>query len=179
MRKVATLPPEFDRAMKFINKRLLRVLNSPVPVLPSSIWESTNNLLVINKSPKIRDIPHGMNWRWNQAKNRYKVSLDEISTSAEILKLVPRKTSEKLSTLPKLKLWQVKSLNKNNIFTIYWCEKGADSSDNINLKLKDFSFLAEFIEPEIGKSLWPEHPIYKNHYTESFDEEVFIQKILC
>ena len=165
------LPPEFEKAASVVNKRI----ESPegrlnfTTNLTNNLWRKSNQLVSLKKVPKIREIPSGEGWRWNQAKRRYTIKNDNGS-SIQIIKLVPRRSVRStLKDLPKLKLWQARTVNKKSNITIFWCEKGADSNINTpsqtkeqqpSLDINEFSFLADFMDPIEGQRIWPSLPMY-------------------
>lgn len=159
------LPPEFEKAYKVACKQLDNP-NAKLSIkLPSSIWTTSGGCVCIKKKPKIREIPSGDGWRWNQAKRRYNVTHDKSGSSLELLKLVPRKTVRShLKTLPTLKLWQVTVTGKRNL-AIFWCEKGSDSIESVDddIDLADFSFLAPFMDPAEASTLWPTETPVESH----------------
>jgi len=181
MRKTTPTPPEFEQALKVIEKRIERLLAQPESHLTHSVYMKTDSLVAVKALPKIREIPSGEGWRWNQAKRRYVVTFDKISTEVEIMKLVPRKSVRStLDRLPKLKLWQIKSVNRKSSFAAYWCEKGSDSDiEGQELNLEDYSFLAEFMEPSEGQELWPEHQMYNSPASSTFDIDSFMNYLMC
>ena len=181
MRVSPTIPPEFERASNVIEKRVERLLAHSNVLLTTSLWKNTDSLVAVKKIPKIREIPSGDGWRWNQAKRKYNTTFDKISTDVEIMKLVPRKSvRSSISRLPKLKLWQIKSVNRKTPFAAYWCEKGSDSDiEGQELNLEDYSFLAEFMEPCEGQQLWPEHPMYNSPASSTFDIDSFMNYLMC
>lgn len=153
-------PPEYDRASQVIGKYYLKMketntMPSTTHGMTSNLWKSTDSLVCINRRPKIRDIPSGIGWRWNQAKRRFSMVNEETGFTIEILKLVPRKSAgSSLEALPKLKLWQGSFYNDENT-TIFWCEKGEDHVST-DLKLSDYSFLSKFMDNRaLGDHLWP------------------------
>jgi len=100
------LPPEFEKAFKVACKQLDNSIAKLSVKLPSSIWTTSGGCVCISKKPKIREIPSGKGWRWNQAKNRYYATVENLNVEVEVLKLVPRKSIRSTITkLPKLKLW--------------------------------------------------------------------------
>ena len=181
MRVSPTIPPEFERASNVIEKRVERLLAHSNVLLTTSLWKNTDSLVAVKKIPKIREIPSGDGWRWNQAKRKYNTTFDKISTDVEIMKLVPRKSVRStICRLPKLKLWQITSTNIRSPFAVYWCEKGSDSDNEFqDMDINDYSFLAEFIEPEEGKLLWPDHPLYNSNLPcSSFDIDDIMEYLL-
>ena len=171
--KVYNMPPEFEKAVKVCMKKLEQYQHETLPYeIPSSIYKKTGSIVGVRKLAKIREIPSGNGWRWNQAKKRYSALSETFNLEFEVLKLVPRKSvKSNIVKLPKLKLWQVNFKNSNSPIIIYWCERGTDlesTSSDLDLDLEAYSFLAEFINPEVGKELWPNHPKYTSPST--FDE---------
>jgi len=182
MRDLPLTPPEFERASNIIEKSVEKLLAHSDIFLTTSLWMITDSLIAVKKVPKIREIPSGDGWRWNQAKRKYNATFDKISTEVEIMKLVPRKSVRStIDRLPKLKLWQITSTNRRLPFAVYWCEKGSDSDNEFqNMNLNDYSFLAEFIDPEEGKLLWPDHPLYNSSLPyPSFDIDAITEYLLC
>mmetsp|Transcript_38752 Transcript_38752/g.66518 ORF Transcript_38752/g.66518 Transcript_38752/m.66518 type:complete len:189 (-) Transcript_38752:36-602(-) len=153
-----SLPPEFDKAFKVLSKRIHSSFNCPTVKLTDTLWMETGAIESIKKKLKIREIPSGSEWRWNQAKRRYTLSCEKSGILIELTKLVPRKSARStLTTLPKYKLWQASVLSKTNPMTVFWCEKGADFNEpKEDLQLQDYSFLAEFMDASEAKQLWPE-----------------------
>lgn len=162
------IPPEFEKASKIISKRLESHASKPIyQKLSSQMWLKSGTSSVIRKKPKIRDIPSGNGWRWNQAKRRYHITNDKLNLSFEILKLVPRRcVRSHLKTLPTLKLWQACICNKKTPLTIFWCERGVDSMDiyqqqefvpesQESIEISDFLFLARFMHPSHAQQIWP------------------------
>ena len=151
------LPPEFKKAFKVFSKTLKSVDNGIIPTgkLTKEVWSQSGNLVHVDKRPRIREIPSGNGWRWNQAKKRYTVTCEVNGNPVEIMKLVPRKTvNTPLIKLPKLKIFQL--CDEITSFTTFWCEKGADSDPTLDLDVSDYSFLAEFMNPSEAIDIWPE-----------------------
>ena len=170
MRTSTQLPPEFEKASKIASKRIEYVKNNRNLIassLTNQIWIQTGNMAQIKYKPKIREIPSGEGWRWNQAKRRYIVTFDKTGTTMELTKLVPRKAARStLSSLPKLKIWQASVIDKRFPLTVFWCEKGEDALSILpEIELDDLSFLAPFMEEEEGKLLWPSLPMYSEKNT--------------
>ena len=66
------MPPEFEKAIKVSIKIVVQYQNEILPFnIPSSIYKKTGSIVGVRKLAKIREIPSGKGWRWNQAKNRY------------------------------------------------------------------------------------------------------------
>ena len=171
------LAPEFEKALKMATKRIEPLITSSFKAqkMCSDLWMKSGTVIIIHKKPKIRDIPSGEGWRWNQAKRKHIVMSESFNMPLEIMKLVPRKAFKGSSqSLPKVKLWQVCLLNAINPITVFWCERGIDEcenmcisttfekEDNTTLDISDFSFLAPFMNPNDGRELWPDLPMYKS-----------------
>ena len=170
-----SLPPEFEKALKVINRKLEILHTKPQQTqkLSTNMWSKSGNLTIIKKRPKIRDIPSGFGWRWNQAKRRYNVTNDKVGAKIELLKLVPRKcVRSPISTLPTLKLWQASVVYKvggKSSITVFWCEKGDKAAEKAvsnpfemieeqhpnPINLDDYSFLAPLMDPTEACQLWP------------------------
>ena len=163
--KSSSLPPEFSNALKKLTSTFKDATTQQTKLSPS-IWQNSESNASLNRVPKIREIPSGNGWRWNQAKKRYVVQYDQITI--ELTKLVPRKAVRShLTSLPKLKLWQGIITNNNEPDSaVYWCEKGADLTEEPELALEEYSFLSEYMSEEDSKQLWPELPIFTTLSTE-------------
>lgn len=177
-----SLPPEFERALERITKYFNTTITPPIneKLIPDKIWKQSGFAVVVSSVPKIRTIPSGEGWRWNQAKHRYTVNVENSNYSVELTKLVPRKSVRStLDTLPKLKVWKGTILMENNNQTVLWCEKGMDQTDIMNdikeidnLQIDDYSFLAPFMDSIESTSLFsPTDFSSLNWNTHSFYDE--------
>ena len=160
-----TAPPEFSQAFEVLHKHLLFLLlnRRVIPQqLSDELWMYSGNVSHVTRSSKIRDVPSGVGWRWNQAKRKYVIKHHQTGISLELLKLVPRKSVRStLTNLPKLKLWQGTCTDEHNPITVFWCEKGLDSNETSpnDLNISDYEFLAPFMDQHLGEELWP-HTVY-------------------
>merc|ERR1711879_99248 len=119
---------------------------------------TTGNIQIISRNFNSRDIPGGVNWRWNQTKSRKFTKMPSSGSNVLIFKLLPRhrKKPNQQGKLPKFKLWQLQIFpganNPNsNSFHVLYCERGCDSS----LHIEDFSFLIPFMDNQAARELWP------------------------
>lgn len=150
------LPPEFENALKIINRKYeeYRLYDRQSNGISDEIWLYNNRTTIINNIPKIREIPSGDDWRWNQSKRRYKVKL-QSGIFLELQKLVPRKFKKDSNTLPTLKLWRGMLHDLEHPITIFWCEKGLNRTDESLLILSEYSFLARFMDSRTANEFWP------------------------
>ena len=158
MRSYADIPPEFHFAFNKMCKRLTFLSNNPLPssVLQDQFWEK-DILLHVYKVPKIRNIPSGSEWRWNQAKRKY--SFKKNGMKVEILKLVPRRLNKNISCkIPKVKLWQACITDTPcNPIVLFWAQSITTKEESKTIPdIQNYYFLAPFMEDnELQKELWP------------------------
>ena len=164
-----TAPPEFSQAFDVLHKHLHFLIQHRRAIpqqLTDELWMYSGNLSHVTKSSKIRDVPSGIGWRWNQAKRKYVIKHHQTGISLELLKLVPRKSVRStLANLPKLKLWQGTTIEQQHTpITVFWCEKGFDSNEisSNDLDISDYEFLAPFMDQHIGEELWPHNSTPQN-----------------
>lgn len=153
---VSKLPPEFQTALGILQN----IQNEDFNELQPAIWKETGFCAHAKKKLKIREIPSGSQWKWNQAKKRYTIASfnGESNTNVELTKLVPRKSvNSTLNKLPKLKLWLGIISNDIKEYSVLWCEKGIDFSpiESPELNIDDYVFLADFMDDECSKEFWP------------------------
>lgn len=172
------LPPEFNKALEVAIQKFDELLIKRVSSqeLTNQLWTTTGFSAFTRKQYKIREIPSGDGWRWNQAKHRYTISDTKYGAPLSIIKLVPRKAAKSsLDSLPKLKLWLISMTYKKYSMSIFWCEKGADLyTPQEELNLKDYAFLAPFMDPLTSKELFPTYDIHNR----SFSQEKTWQDLL-
>ena len=178
MKVESYLPPEFKSASKVLTRFMnSNVIHKKTQKLSNDMWFRTDSKTFIKKTPKIREIPSGSGWRWNQAKKRYTFFHEKLNSDVELMKLVPRKyPNSTLKSLPKLKLWRATVLDDSNPCTAYWCEKGADSDESfdlVNLQIEDFSFLAPFVDDATRFELWPSSVSENNIIDSSLIDDIF------
>jgi len=69
--EVSSLPPEFQNALGILQN----IKNENIRFdLRSSIWEETHSCAYVKRKLKVREIPSGSQWKWNQAKKRYTIA---------------------------------------------------------------------------------------------------------
>ena len=158
MRSYADIPPEFHFAFNKMYKRLAFLSNNQVPssVLQDQFWEK-DNLSHVYKLPKIRNIPSGSEWRWNQAKRKY--NFKKNGMKVEIMKLVPRRLNKNISSgIPKVKLWQAYITNTvYNPIVLFWTQSTTTQEESKTIPdIQNYSFLAPFMDDnELGREIWP------------------------
>lgn len=171
------LPQEFIQATKVFDEIISRGTYQRTKLTYECFFHS-NAITVCKKSVKIRDIPSGYGWRWNQAKRRY--SIKKEGYSYELLKLVPRKTpTSTLKTLPKLKLWRAVVLSGRCKAIILWCERGQDIPESTlnDIHLSDLTFLAPLMDRDTAIELWPELTMLEGMYSTNNIQPIMDQKI--
>ena len=169
-----SMPPEFSKALDVLLNNMQCTNVSPAPVLSNDVMLEDSFQFVQNDFAS-RSIPAGEGWRWNQAKSRKKIDVGFATVT--FFKLAPRllqTSNNKSSSSPNLKLWKYTIHPKNNAeksFYAIWCERGLDKTvietsppTNECLSVKDFEFLAPFMDIDVAEQLWPENYLFAHPF---------------
>ena len=123
--KSASLMPEFKRAASAFDSALTQLSMKPISEVSSAIW--TQGAFSLFDAPvRIRRIPAGRHWRWNQTKGKQGTTVSDGSKLL-VVKLVPRKASGAESPAPKYKLWLFQFEDAR---TGFWCETGGSNPEH-------------------------------------------------
>eukprot|EP00012_Vannella_robusta_P007261 CAMPEP_0206199104 /NCGR_PEP_ID=MMETSP0166-20121206/10057_1 /ASSEMBLY_ACC=CAM_ASM_000260 /TAXON_ID=95228 /ORGANISM="Vannella robusta, Strain DIVA3 518/3/11/1/6" /LENGTH=156 /DNA_ID=CAMNT_0053617131 /DNA_START=140 /DNA_END=607 /DNA_ORIENTATION=+ len=152
------LQPEHIRALD----KLVEHFDSTTPgtrnTISSKVWEE-GAFLVINEVVAAKHIPCGRTWRWNQTKSRKTAKAIEQNVTVNFHKLIPRKKRNAMDAeIPTFKLWwyEIVIPGKETHYAL-WCERGIEYSRGVReceMHVSQFSFLAEFMDPETAADIW-------------------------
>merc|ERR1719282_715607 len=122
----AKLKPEFKHALASIDNALPRLPAAPLSSVSCTIW-THDKFSLFDQPLRVRRIPAGKDWRWNQTKCKKHATLHSLNASVIFAKLVPRRTSKSDTPLPNYKLWyfQIEREGTTGGLTAFWCERGS------------------------------------------------------
>ena len=120
------LKPEFKHALSLVDQALHSLQPKPISVVSCSIW-THDKFSLFDQPLRVRRIPAGKDWRWNQTKCKKHATLSTLNASVIFAKLVPRRTTKSDSPLPNYKLWyfQIEPNDASGGMTAFWCERGS------------------------------------------------------
>merc|ERR1711879_212482 len=130
-----------------------------------------NSQIFVRGRVNRKTLPHEKSWLWNQSKSKTVVPLNETE-SVTIAKFNPRKHPRTtIKSQPAYKLWVCQITSPNELYQnlhFLWIEKGKESEaaapplvktvkqpkkKSCTLKLSEFSFLREFMDPQVACQL--------------------------
>lgn len=120
------LKPEFKHALASIDNVLPRLPAVPLSSVSCAIW-THDKFSLFDQPLRVRRIPAGKDWRWNQTKCKKHATLTSCNASVIFAKLVPRRTNKSETPLPNYKLWyfQIEPEGATGGMTAFWCERGS------------------------------------------------------
>lgn len=148
----ADLQPEHLNALETV---LTRINKNQFTNTTNSICKN-DQVTVLSQCISVKSIPSDKHWRWNQTKSKKTVSIPDERVSVSLCKLIPRRRIPRtIEVIPSHKLWLLEIRYDNGSPTKFaaWCEKG--NKDEPVLDIRMFSFLADFMDPEIANTIWP------------------------
>lgn len=169
------LTPEQDRALDVcINglNNFNRAEIIPVSHLQIEQVSIENTKLFVDGRVNRKSLPHELGWLWNQTKSKVEVKVND-NERVIMAKFNPRKHPKSgIYSQPSYKLWVCQIISKTKSFdsqlNFLWVEKGKKDifapaplvkkgaktiQQSPELKLSDFSFLGEFVSPEVAFQL--------------------------
>lgn len=141
------LRPECKKAIEVLGESLRNWEAFYCEDVNSKVMEHDAKCFFTTKITKDR-LPECSEWGWNQSNGKQTVILDQ-KFSLELYKYNPIRKFPGASQ-PSLKLWLgvIKVIETYEVFSFSWCEKGLVKKEQSGVTLKDYAFLAEFVDPD-------------------------------
>merc|ERR1712014_73162 len=122
---------------------------------------STNASKLWKGRIKSAQIPSTTEWRWNQSKGRQTIKLEDGS-QVQVIKYIPRSRARTTAKAPSYKLWICEFSYRHGMTqSATWCERGLQknpedcTSEDNELCLEDYQFLAVWMPSTVANELWP------------------------